>query len=223
MVAASFDNLIFLVLIAVAALFQLLSKAISKSGKNRPKEPSSPPEPQTIQPVQRAPGESDADRIRKFLEALGQPPGSSPPPPVLPRSDVPVRPLAPVQPPPVIIPGRFGLPQESRRRAEVAREERRSPETVRRFPKTIPPPVPVPATLTFEVHRGLATGLDEPASVAAPVETYGSQKVSPIVKGTGVQLDIASLLASKATLRQVIVLRELLGSPRGLQIIDGTP
>jgi hypothetical protein len=128
-----------------------------------------------------------------------------------------------VQPPPVVIPGRFGLPQQSREKAEVAREERRSPETVTRFPEKIRPPVPVPATLTFEVQKGLPAELDEPPSVAAPVEAYGSPKVSPMVKGTGVQLDLGSLLASKATLRQVIVLREILGSPRGLQIIDGTP
>src|SRR6266436_9576735 len=99
MIAVSFDNLLFLLLIAVAALFQLLSKTISKARKSDSNETPSAPRPQTPRPIQRAPRESDADRIRKFLEALGQPPTSTPHPLVLSRTDIPPRRLAPVQPP----------------------------------------------------------------------------------------------------------------------------
>ena len=102
MIAFSLDNLLFFLLIAVAALFQLLSKTISKAKKSDSNETSSSPTPQTPRPIQRAPRESDADRIRKFLEALGQPPSSTPPSPVLPRTNIPPRPLAPVQPPPAL-------------------------------------------------------------------------------------------------------------------------
>src|SRR4051794_20255409 len=101
MIAFSLDNLLFCLLIAVAALFQLLSKTISKAKKSDPNETSSSPPPQTPGPIRRAPRESDADRIRKFLEALGQPPSSTPPPPIVRRNDIPPRRLAPVQPPPV--------------------------------------------------------------------------------------------------------------------------
>ena len=87
MIAFSLDNLLFFLLIAVAALFQLLSKTISKAKKSDSNETSSSPRPQTPQPIQRAPRESDADRIRKFLEALGQPPSSTPPSPVPPRTE----------------------------------------------------------------------------------------------------------------------------------------
>src|SRR6476661_2246112 len=122
MIAFSLDNLLFLLLIAGAALFQLLSKAISKAGKSDSNETSSSPRPETPRPIQRAPRESDADRIRKFLEALGQPPSSIPPSAVLPRTDIPPRRLAPVQPPPVI-PGVWRLPRERAEKPDVSQTE----------------------------------------------------------------------------------------------------
>src|SRR5215475_9383775 len=94
MLAFSIENLLFLLLIVVAGLFQLLSKTLNKSGKTDSSETSSPPKPQTPRPIQSAPRESDADRIRKFLEALGQPTSSTPPRPVVPRTDIPPRRLA---------------------------------------------------------------------------------------------------------------------------------
>src|SRR4029077_19990520 len=124
MIAVSLDNLLFLLLIAGAALFQLLSKAISKAGKSDSNETSSSPKPQAPRPIQRAPRESDADRIRKFLEALGQPPSSTPPPPVVPRTGIPPRPLAPVQPPPVIRPRAWRLPGEQRENPDVSQREK---------------------------------------------------------------------------------------------------
>jgi hypothetical protein len=36
-------------------------------------------------------------------------------------------------------------------------------------------------------------------------------------------MDIATLLASKTSLREAILLREILGTPRGLQPLDVTP
>src|SRR5215831_5400191 len=102
MIAFSLDNLLFVLLITAAVLFQLLSKAVTKVGKKQSDETSTSQTPQRPPPIRRAPAESDADRIRKFLEALGQPPTSNPPSPVVPRTDIPPRRLLPVQPPPVL-------------------------------------------------------------------------------------------------------------------------
>src|SRR5262245_14827262 len=121
MLAFSLDNLLFLLLIAVAALFQLLSKTISKAGKSDSNETSSSSEPQTPRPIQRTPGESDADRIRKLLEALGLPASSYHPWPVSPRTHIPHRPLAPVQPPPVI--RAWLLPRERQEKPDISQKE----------------------------------------------------------------------------------------------------
>ena len=139
MLAFSLDNLLFILLIAVAALFQLLSKAISKAGKSDSNETSSAPGPQTPRPIQRAPRESDADRIRKFLEALGQPTSSTPPPPVLPRTDIPPRRLAPVQPPPVI-PGAWRLPRERQTETRCQSKRKAPLEQPSRLEQIAPPP-----------------------------------------------------------------------------------
>ena len=221
MIAISLDNLLFFLLIAVAALFQLLSKAVSKAGKSDSNETSSSPRPQTPGPIQRAPLESDADRIRKFLEALGQPPTSTPPTPVVPRTDVPPRPLAPVQPPPVI-PGRWRLPREQREKPDVSERESFPLEQPSRLQQIVPRPEPPPAAPAFEVHEALAVELQQPPIIRSPVEAYAAPKAFGVVTTTDFKMNIATLLASKSSLRELILLREILGQPRGLQAMDAT-
>jgi hypothetical protein len=216
MLALSLDNLLFFLLIAVAALFQLLSKAISKAGKSDSSETSGSPGPQTPRPIQRAPRESDADRIRKFLEALGQPPSSTPPPPVLPRTDVPPRRLAPVQPPPVI-PGTWRLPRERQLKPDVTQKESPPP-----MEQSVPPPVPAPAAATFEVHEALPVGLQQSPIIKPPVEAYAAMKAFGVAERADFKMNIATLLASQSSLREAILLREILGQPRGLQAMDAT-
>jgi hypothetical protein len=223
MIAVSLDNLLFFLLIAVAALFQLLSKAISKAGKNDSNEGSNLPEPQTRRPIQGAPRESDADRIRKFLEALGQPPSSTPPPPVLPRTDIPPRPLAPVQPPPVIIPRTWRLPQEHREKSDASQRENAPLQRPSRWQQIVPPSAPTPATPAFEVHEALPADLQQPPIITMPIETSAAPKAFGVATRADFKMDIATLLASKSSLREAMLLREILGTPRGLLPLDMTP
>jgi hypothetical protein len=66
------DFLIFLVLAGVALAFRWLTKqAAEQSEKNSSSEPNE-------RPV-RPPSESEEERVRRFLEALGVPPGTKPP------------------------------------------------------------------------------------------------------------------------------------------------
>ena len=221
MLAFTLDNLLFLLLIAVAALFQLLSKAISKAGKSDSDETSSSPRPQTPRPIQRAPRESDADRIRKFLEALGQPPSSTPPRPVLPRTDIPPRRLAPVQPPP-LTPGVWRLPRERREKPDVSQRESAPVEQPSELEQIAPPLVPPPVAPAFEVQEALPVELQQPPIIKTPVEAYAAPKASGVLTTADFKANIATLLASKSSLREVILLREILGTPRGLQAMDAT-
>ncbi len=165
MIAANFDNFLFLLLVVVAVLFQFLAKMAGKKSKDQTNRTSTP---RTPAPLQRAPTESDEDRIRKLLEALGQPPTSRPPPPVVPRTNIPLRPLAPVQPPTSPF-------------SQLRREKPRKREAT---PKEIPPPKPVrggeelalpniTGAPAFEVHEAPLPIASAPI-FKAPAEAYAA-------------------------------------------------
>jgi hypothetical protein len=215
MIAAHFDNLIFLLLLAVALLFQLLARAVGKKNTDEV-EPTSKPAPRMPKPIPRAPAESDEERIRKFLEALGQPAASGPPPPVVPRTDIPPRPLAPVRPPTDLLPP-WKLTREERRKRPYILKEIASPKRAESAEKIFPPAITgAPA---FEVHEG-PLPIEPPPIIKAPVEAYAAPKAFGVAKGADFKTDIATLLASKSGLRGAIVLREIFGPPRSLQPLD---
>ena len=218
MKVASVDNLLFLLLIAGAALFQLLSKAVTKAGKKQSDETSIPPRPPH---APRAPAESDADRIRKFLEALGQPPGSTPPPPVVPRIDIPPRSLAPIQPPSVTQRA-WRLPREQRQKPEITPKESPSPEEPSRVEKVILRQVSTASSSVFEVHKGAGPlqARQQPV-VETSVETRAAV-TQQIVNWPDLKTEIVTLLKSKSGLREAIMLREIFGPPRGLHDPDAT-
>jgi hypothetical protein len=203
MIAAHLDNLLFLLLVAVAVLFQFLAKTAAKTGKDQTKRTSTP---RTPRPTPRAPTESDENRIRKLLEALGQPPTSIPPPPVAPRTDIPPRPLAPVQPP---FSPLSQLRREKSRKPEVIAKEIPPPRTIRGAEKIVP--------AAFEVHKGQFPIAPAPI-IKAPVETYA--EVTRTIAKAEERKNIAALLASTSGLRDAMILREILGPPRSLRAID---
>ena len=192
-----FENLLFILLIAMAALLRLLATKAGEAKKRPPKsDQRSTATPQVSQPIRRASVESDQERIRKFLEALGQPATSRPPPPVVPRTNIPPRPLAPVQPP--RIPTARNILTERRRQVV---ETTKSPEP-----------------LVFGLHE--APPLPKlPASVKPSAETNSTAADSK-TKLARAGIDAATFLRSPAELRNAIVLREIFGPPRSLQPFD---
>jgi hypothetical protein len=210
MLAANIENLLFLLLIAVAVLFQLLAKAAGKTGKDQTKRTLTPQAPP---PIPRAPAESDEERIRKLLEALGQPPASKPPQTVAPRTNIPARPVAPVQPP--FSPLRQ-LRREKPRKREVIAKQFPPPPIVAHAKETIPPKITVAPG--FEVHEG-PLPVEPPPTIKTSVEAYAAA-ARPITQKEELKTEVATLLASKSGLREAIILREILGPPRGLRALD---
>jgi hypothetical protein len=210
MIAAHLESLLFLLLLALAGLFQLLGRAARKTREEE--EPTAKPAPRTVKPIPRAPAQSDEERVRKFLEALGQPASSRPPPRVAQRPtyrkpfvlpQVPPRasPLPPLVTRPPDLPTEFQLPPQTAPRA-AGRPEKPAPS----------------AETVFEVHKGLLS-VEQPRIIKTPMETY-TAATRPIAKGAELKTDIATLLASKSRLRDAIILREIFGPPRALQALD---
>jgi hypothetical protein len=200
-----FENLLFILLVAVALLFQLLTRAASKMSKNSREtdQPSTSPAP-TARPAPRAAVQTDEERIRKFLEALGQPTTARPPPPVVPRTDVPLRPLAPVQPPS----GPFSslrkvIREASRKRTIILHES----------------PVGTPGEwLREESVPGSTETATQPRKILS--QQTAAPPIAASARPTATNLEITTLLSSAAGLRNAIILREIFGPPRSLQPLD---
>src|SRR5437016_12887656 len=107
------QNIIFIIIAAIIGISRLVSRISEESKKQskRRRQSTQRPPSQTAmpQPIQRTEPKTDEERVREFLEALGQAPGSTPPAKVQPRTQIPPRPLAPVEPPASIRP--FAKPE----------------------------------------------------------------------------------------------------------------
>ena len=194
MAALHLDNLLFLLFVAIAIFFQILTRAATKSRK-RPGDTTrrSPSPSQMSRPITSESEDTDADRIRKFLEALGQPTTSKPPAPVAPRPTY-QRPTVLPHVPPLPSP----LPPLKTRPPESEPDWRLPREIVREAP---PPPEPVPV---------IKTAAKEEYEIAT----------QPISKSAEAKIDVAILLRSTSGLRDAIILREIFGPPRSLQPLD---
>lgn len=216
MLAVHLENLLFLLLVAIAGLFQLLGRAARKTREDE-EEPTPKPPPRTLTAIPRAPAESDQERIRKFLEALGQPPASKPPSPVTPRTDIPPRPLAPVKPPTTYpLPQWKKLTPKERRKRPYILKESPLPGGVAPAEQISAPGITVAPA--FEVHEG-SLPTEHLRIIKTPTEDYAAA-TRPVAKGAELRTDIATLLASKSGLRNAIILREIFGPPRGLQALE---
>lgn len=179
------DHPIILLIVLAAGLLRWLSQR-SESGKPDSERPNVPG-----QPIPRG-GETqtEEERIRRFLEALGQPTTSPPPPKVAPKREFQPNKLPPLTsaPPPLPIP--------------VA---------------AVTPPPPFPATrrvFTPAVVQEMGFELRDLGAQATGNLLAAEQR------STKVQEGILSGLTSAQGLRSAIVLREIFGPPRSLQPFD---
>ena len=207
------QNIILIIIAAIVGLSRLIARISEESKKRQQKRPPQPPpasgpRPEYTQPVQRTQPKTDADRIREFLEALGQPAGTAPPPKVQPRTQVPPRPLAPVQPPASTRP--FGRPEFRTWKKQPAKPV--PPEIKRVVVPSVPPPVPA------EANEPGAWIAEEQAQTAAAKTKIAApfSNDQPAVPATAATL-WKQILRSPGSLRTAVILREIFGPPRGLQ------
>ncbi len=187
------DTIIFLVLAGIALLFKWLSREGSADGA-KPKPPSTPNEPPA-----RPAAESEEERVRRFLEALGVPSGSEPPPPVRPRQVTPRRVVTPKHAP--------------------ARAERDS----RRWAQPLPPLTsapPVEPVVVIESAPPPVEAPPPPASVVPlpPPRPLARPAIVPPLRSALPSL--GEMLRTRGSVRQAVILREILGPPRGRQVFD---
>jgi hypothetical protein len=207
--AAHFENLLFLLFIAVAFFFQLLTRASKASRRAGQRKPGPTPTPPPRPPV-----ETDEQRIRKFLEALGQPPTATPPPPVTER---------PTYHKPIVLPHvrpfPSPLPPLTTRPADLPQELKPTvPIRSVREARTFVPRIAEAAI--FEVQKGSGTP-GEPSPVAQPAasEAYAIA-AQPADTAEQTRTDIVRLLRSASGLRDAIILREVFGPPRSMEPVD---
>src|SRR6476646_9537793 len=209
------QNIIFIIIAAVIAISRLVSRISEESKKQsqRRRQPPQrpPPQPEIPQPIQRTRPKTDEERVREFLEALGQPAGAAPPPKALPRAQIPPRPLAPVRPPASMRP--FGKPvfrtwkEQAKEIVVLQQPAKAAPPEIRRI--VVPPPVPAeanePGTWIERAQTAAGTKMavartDDQPSVRASADSVWKQA-----------------LRSPDAARTAIILREIFGPPRGVQ------
>ena len=204
MAALHLDNLLFLLFVAIAIFFQILTRVATKS-RRRPGDTTrrSTSPSQTARPLAREAEETDEERIRKFLEALGQPTSSKPPPPVRQRPTYQRPTVLPHVPPlPSPLPPLKTRPPDLPREIKLPGQVRPTPEAKTFQPRVAEAPV-------VEVQEG-------PAPVAPPPAIA----TQPKSKSAEAKIDFATLLRSPSGLRNAIILREIFGPPRSLQPLD---
>lgn len=210
MLAVHLENLLFLLLLVVAGLFQLLGRVARKGSTGETKRTSEPP-PRTPKPIPRAPKQSDEERVRKFLEALGQPPASRPPPPVAQRPTY-RKPLVLPHVPPLGSP----LPPLVTRPTDMPQEIQIPPSVASPPAQPIQTRPPLDEVM-FAVHETGAPPEPTPGLIGA---TVPKDRTQPQSAASARNIDLAMLLRSPMGLRGAVIVREILGPPRGLRAPD---
>ncbi|HEX4086747.1 MAG TPA: hypothetical protein VHY22_17675 [Chthoniobacteraceae bacterium] len=197
-----------LIFIFVAFLIVIISKVMTAARQQPPQQRRTGPRPQP------AP-DTEEERMRRFMEAVGLPQGGAGgrPPVTRPRPQSQPRPLLPVQPPPGMqIPGRLrrATPPPITRPAPVqpktiqARPLQPAPIIEYVLPAPAQAPVPAPEVSKLKNLASWVTALEPEAPAAAVRETYSSRS-------------LLGDLRTPATLREAIILREVLGPPKAFQ------
>lgn len=207
------SNIIFVIVAAIIGISRLVAR-ISENAREQSQRREKQTKPQgQIQQQQTifTHPKTDEERVREFLEALGQPAGTAPPRKVAPRTDIPPRPVAPISPPPLPTP----FPPVFRR--TVVEETRRIPT----------PTAPLRRDAPRTISRSPAAESEEPGAwllqeektqaAAAKFEAATRMPVTDAITSQSPLANWKDALRSRDSIRTAFVLREILGPPRSLR------
>lgn len=209
------QNIVFIIIAAVIGISRLIAHISEESKKQsqRRRRAAQPPQnqPKVTEPIRRVRPKTDEERVREFLEALGQAPGTAPPPKVQPRTFS--GPLAPVQPPASMRP--FAKPEfrtwkEQVKEIVVSQQPTTpKPPEIKRTP--VPPPIPVTAN---EPGAWIA---QEEAQTSVALKRPPERAGDPLTTAASTDAIWKQRLRSPESLQTAIILREIFGPPRSMQ------
>jgi hypothetical protein len=206
------QNIIFVVVAAIIGISRLVSR-ITENAREQQQRRNRKAQDQSQQRQPSAPiftrPKSDEERVREFLEALGQPAGTTPPSKIQPRTDIPPRPVAPIPPPPL-----------SRSFPPVLLKP--VAEKVRRIFRPAVSPAPTLPTSAEAADPGSWLREEEKIESAAAKFEAATQPTTEY--GTSSRQTLAQnwrdLLRSRDSIRAALILREVLGPPRAVREVE---
>lgn len=229
------EQLIFLVVVGALALGKWL---LENAGSFQKDESNDIPEAPRRRPAPPRPSrqETDEEKMRRFMEALGLP-AETPPPPVR---------QAP-RPQPKPHPGQLGRPMGPGGGGQRPSQPMQRPQPLRPpvesqpRPEPVQPPVAVPGHLAAPARSVQETAPAMEVASLAPVQFNTPERVtesaaagvasagrliSPSIsqrRAGGIsQAILREQLGDPSAIRRAILLREILGTPKGLQSASGT-
>jgi len=218
------EQVVILIIVAAFSIGKWVLDNVTKPAQeNRPKErekrsPFGPQERATPRSgPQASPADEEAERVRRFMEALGLPPGEVPPAPIrkkpvsqhpkpVRQEGVPVRPMvAPARPGPAPRPS---VPTLSRPVLPEVSAPFAQPEMP---PASYQAPAPAPLEPSLPMAAALAPAPPSPLESPAPnPRPYQVRTAHPAHSA------LRKALRQRSGLREALILSEVLGPPKAL-------
>ena len=212
------QNILFIVIVVIVGIWRLIARikenALNQSqrdSRRRTTQPNRPPRPLATEE------KTDEQRVREFLEALGRPTGSAPPSKVQPRTNLPPRPVAPIQPPPSMRPFSpvLGQPRSRAKKAVSIPPHQWSKASVPESAVVVPM-----LSASIDINEPGRWIAQEQAQSASPADVSKARPIKATDETVSVRASAEIIwkpaLRSFDGMRAAIVLREILGPPRAM-------